>query len=209
MHCGFNLLYADDSLLVVDKPAGLLAVPGLGEAGADNLATRVQQSYPDARTVHRLDMATSGLMLMAHGADMQRALSRLFEQRAVHKGYGAIVEGTLIQQAGCIDAPLAADWPQRPRQKVDLVHGKQALTRWQVAPGAAPEGCTRLQLEPVTGRTHQLRVHLMSIGHPIRGDTLYGSQPERYSRMLLHACELRFTHPLSGRHCHFSSETPF
>ena len=206
---GFILLYIDDALLVVDKPAGLLAVPGRGPAGADNLVGRVQQAHPGACTVHRLDMATSGLMLLARGPDMQRALSRSFEQRAVHKRYEAVVHGLVAADTGSSDAPLAADWPRRPLQKVDFDTGKPSLTRWQVLGRDAAAQRTRLCLEPVTGRTHQLRVHMMALGHPIVGDALYGSDTPPAPRLLLHACELRFTHPVDGRDCHFDSTPPF
>ena len=209
MDPGFALLYIDGALLVVDKPAGLLAVPGRGLAGADNLVTRVQQVHPEACTVHRLDMATSGLMLLARGPDMQRALSRSFEQRTVHKRYEAVVHGLVAEDAGCIDAPLAADWPRRPRQKVDRESGKPSLTRWQVLGRDAVGQRTRLRLEPVTGRTHQLRVHLLSLGHTIVGDGLYGTDATPASRLLLHACALRFRHPVHGSDCDFTSATPF
>ena len=209
MDPGFALLYIDGALLVVDKPAGLLAVPGRGLAGVDNLVTRVQQVHPEACTVHRLDMATSGLMLLARGPDMQRALSRSFEQRTVHKRYEAVVHGLVAEDAGCIDAPLAADWPRRPRQKVDRESGKPSLTRWQVLGRDAVGQRTRLRLEPVTGRTHQLRVHLLSLGHTIVGDGLYGTDATPASRLLLHACALRFRHPVHGSDCDFTSATPF
>ena len=209
MDSGFTLLYIDDAFLVVDKPAGLLAVPGRGPAGADNLVTRVQQAHPEACTVHRLDMATSGLMLLARGTDMQRALSRSFEQRAVHKHYEAVVHGLVAADTGCSDAPLAADWPQRPRQKVDVDIGKPSLTRWQVLDRDAAAPRTRLRLEPVTGRTHQLRVHLWALGHPIVGDALYGTDTPPAPRLLLHACELRLPHPVHGHDCHFTSMPPF
>ena len=209
MNPGFTLLYIDDALLVVDKPAGLLAVPGRGPAGADNLVGRVQQAHPGACTVHRLDMATSGLMLLARGPDMQRALSRSFEQRAVHKRYEAVVHGLVTADTGSSDAPLAADWSRRPLQKVDFVTGKPSLTRWQVLGRDAAAQRTRLRLEPVTGRTHQLRVHMMALGHPIVGDALYGSDTPPAPRLLLHACELRLPHPVHGRECRFTSTPPF
>ncbi len=209
MNLGFTLLYIDDSLLVVDKPAGLLAVPGRGPAGADNLVTRVQQAHPEACTVHRLDMSTSGLMLLARGADMQRALNRSFEQRVVHKRYEAVVHGLVAEDTGCIDVPLMADWPRRPRQKVDWTSGKPSLTRWQVLARDHAAHRTRLRLEPVTGRTHQLRVHLLHLGHAIVGDDLYGTDATPTSRLLLHACELRFMHPENGSDCSFTSEAPF
>jgi tRNA pseudouridine32 synthase/23S rRNA pseudouridine746 synthase len=202
-----SIVHADDALLVVDKPAGLLAVPGRGEAGLENLATRVQALHADALVVHRLDMATSGLMLFARGPQVQRQLSADFAARQVAKGYVAVVEGCLAADRGEVDAALAADWPRRPRQKVDRLTGKPALTRWQVLE-RGPDW-TRLALEPVTGRTHQLRVHLQSIGHPIRGDALYGTPPPCSARLLLHAARLAFTHPTRGGWMEFASPPPF
>lgn len=203
------LLHVDAHLIVVDKPAGLLAVPGKGEAGRDNLATRVQALHADALIVHRLDQATSGLMVMARGLAAQRALSRGFEQREVEKAYEAVVEGWLDAEAGEVDAPLAADWPQRPKQKVDLTAGRPALTRWLRLDAAAPPGCTRLRLHPLTGRTHQLRVHMAHIGHPIRGDALYAPWPLGDGRLLLHSVALGFRHPDDGRWLRFHSPAPF
>lgn len=202
-----KLLHVDDHLLVADKPAGLLSVPGRGEAGRDNLASRMQATYPEAQSVHRLDMATSGLLLMARGAAMQRALSMAFERREVAKRYVAIVEGDLAQDRGEIDVPLAADWPRRPRQKVDVLAGKPSLTRWRVLQRG--DGCTRVELEPITGRSHQLRVHLQHIGHPIRGDEFYAPLPLQAPRLLLHACDLSLNHPATGQLVWWHSEPPF
>ncbi|MDE2564579.1 MAG: RluA family pseudouridine synthase [Burkholderiales bacterium] len=204
---GLELRYADADLLVVVKPAGLLAVPGRGEAGAAHLTAQVQAAYPDALAVHRLDMATSGLMLYARGAEMHRRLGAAFAERRVAKAYVAVVEGPLAGDAGEIAAPLAADWPRRPRQQVDPVNGKPALTRWRVL--AREADSTRVALEPVTGRTHQLRVHLQSIGHPVRGDPLYAPPPLRAARLLLHATRLALAHPRDGRALVFESAVPF
>jgi len=201
------LLYIDEHLLIADKPADLLSVPGRGEAGRNNLASHVQAVYPEAQVVHRLDMATSGLMMMARGAEMQRRLSMAFAQRAVSKRYTAIVEGWLPGDAGEIVAPLGADWPNRPRQVVDLVAGKPSFTRWKVLERGS--GWTRLLLEPVTGRSHQLRVHLQHIGHPIRGDDLYAPHPLRSIRLLLHATTLKLAHPATGELIGFESKVPF
>jgi len=204
-----SLIHVDDELLVVDKPAGLLAVPGKprdGEGLLDNLFRRVQQRFADAAIVHRLDMATSGLMLFARGAAMQRALSMAFEQRRVGKRYVAIVEGVMAAAAGEIRAPLAADWPARPRQRVDAEHGKPSLTRWWSL-GPAEGGATRVLLEPVTGRSHQLRVHLLHIGHRIVGDELYGAPPA--GRLMLHATALTLPQPRTGHALAFESPTPF
>jgi len=203
------VLHADETLVVVDKPAGLLAVPGKpreGQAALENLFAQVQRRFPDAAIVHRLDMATSGLMLFARGAAMQRALSIAFEQRRVNKRYVAVVEGLLAGASGEIDAPLAADWPVRPRQRVDAANGKPSLTRWWSL-GPAQNNGTRLLLEPVTGRTHQLRVHLLHIGHRIVGDELYGAAPG--PRLLLHATALTLAHPQGGHALAFESPTPF
>ena len=206
MQC-LQLLHVDDALLVVVKPAGLLAVPGRGDAGRDNLCAQLQTQYADARIVHRLDMATSGLMLFARGDAAQRALSIAFEQRRVAKWYVAVVEGSVVDDAGSIDLPLLADWPRRPLQKVDRDRGKPALTHWQVLQRDADT--TRLQLQPISGRSHQLRVHLQAIGHPIRGDALYAPPPVRAERLLLHATRLAFAHPLSGQAMQFDSAAEF
>jgi len=197
--------------VVVDKPAGLLAVPGRGEAGRDCLASFVQQSFPDALVVHRLDMATSGLMLFARGAIVQRALSMAFERREVGKRYVAVVGGLLEADAGRIDVPLAADWPNRPRQRVDAEGGKPSLTRWRVLARDVAARRTRLELEPVTGRSHQLRVHLAHIGHPIVGDALYAPPglAAASPRLLLHACRLAFVHPSNGESLSFDSRPAF
>lgn len=200
-------LYEDDTLLAVDKPAGLLSVPGRGEAHRDCVAARVQAEAPDALVVHRLDQATSGLMLFARGAAMQRALSIAFEARLVQKHYIAVVMGAVDGEAGAVDAPLVADWPNRPRQKVDRALGKPALTHWRVL--SRDDLGTRLELQPVTGRTHQLRVHLHSIGHPIVGDTLYAPQTPAGERMLLHATRIAFIHPLRQEACCFTDVAPF
>jgi len=206
-----EVLHHDDALIVVDKPAGLLAVPGRGADKQDCLAARVQARWPDARVVHRLDMATSGLMLFARSVEMQRCLSRCFEMRRVDKQYIAVVHGRLPAASGCIELPLAADWPRRPLQKVDLLLGRPALTKWQVLGVDDVLGTTRLALQPLTGRTHQLRVHLSAIGHPILGDALYAppAMQQRAGRLLLHASGLAFDHPLSGLRLQLQSDAPF
>lgn len=208
---GIGLVFADDTLLVVDKPAGMLSVPGRGDGVTDNLTTRVMCAWPDARVVHRLDQATSGLMLFALGIEMQRALSLAFEKRRMHKRYEAIVAGTPAGSSGEVDMAMRLDWPNRPRQVTDVFAGKPALTRWR-ALGAVPRddgSATRMALEPVTGRSHQLRVHMAFIGHAILGDDLYAPLPLRASRLLLHAAELAFVHPLSGDALRFASPAPF
>jgi tRNA pseudouridine32 synthase/23S rRNA pseudouridine746 synthase len=206
-----GLVFVDEQLLVLDKPAGLLAVPGRGEDKQDCLSARAQALWPDARVVHRLDMATSGLFLMARGLHVQRALGRAFEERRITKRYIAVVEGELAAPGteGVIDLPLAPDWPNRPRQQVDPARGRPSVTRWRVL--ALADGATRLALEPATGRTHQLRVHLQAIGHPILGDALYAPPAvcARAARLLLHACTLQLADPVSGEALVFESTPPF
>jgi tRNA pseudouridine32 synthase/23S rRNA pseudouridine746 synthase len=215
-------VYADSHVLVVEKPSGLLCVPGRGADKQDCLARRVQSIYPDALVVHRLDMATSGLWLMARGPQVQRQLSRAFADRQVTKRYVAVVAGALEagQQGGdgwaIIDLPLAADWPNRPRRVVDAARGKRSQTRWRTLPpsahgGTLSQGSTRVELEPVTGRSHQLRVHLLAIGHPILGDALYAPAEAQAlaERLLLHATGLRLAHPATGHPLSFSSPAPF
>jgi tRNA pseudouridine32 synthase / 23S rRNA pseudouridine746 synthase len=198
-----SIVYADAHLVVVNKPPGLLAVPGRGADKQDCASLQVQQHCTDALIVHRLDQATSGLMLLARGAAMQRALSSLFESRAVRKDYVAVVHGLLRNDSGTIELPLAADWPARPRQKVDHAIGKPALTHYQVLSRYTTDNTTRLALQPHTGRTHQLRVHLQAIGHAIVGDTLYGSADcgvdLKTTRLLLHARRLSLVHPVTGQ----------
>jgi tRNA pseudouridine32 synthase/23S rRNA pseudouridine746 synthase len=209
--------HEDDELIVADKPAGMLAVPGRGEGKQDCLSARVAARWPDARVVHRLDMATSGLMLFARGAEAQRRLNAAFAERRIDKRYVAVVHGLVAQEAGEIDAPLGADWPNRPRQRIDPEHGRPALTRWRVLGRETAMHRTRLELAPVSGRAHQLRVHLCSIGHTIVGDVLYGRDGEASaagdvgagSRLLLHASGLSFAHPRDGRPLAFASPPPF
>ncbi|WP_310461313.1 RluA family pseudouridine synthase [Sphaerotilus sp.] len=206
-----DLLHVDEALVVVRKPAGLLSVPGRGPERADCMSARVQQRLPDALVVHRLDMATSGLLLMARGAAAQRLLSAAFAERQVAKRYTAVVAGQIDADHGEVNLPLICDWPNRPRQMVDHVRGKPALTRWRVLSRQPAAGTTRVELEPVTGRSHQLRVHLQSIGHPIVGDELYAATQWQQAapRLLLHACHLAFAHPLSGAALAFDDPAAF
>jgi len=196
---------------VFDKPAGLLAVPGRGDDKQDCLWHRVRQRWPDAQVVHRLDMATSGLMLFARGADLQRRLSRAFAARQIDKRYVAVVAGRMPAAAGRIELPLLADWPRRPLQKVDALAGKPSITDWQLIGYDDAQQTSRLALQPLTGRTHQLRLHLSAIGHPMLGDTLYAPPDiaERAPRLLLHACALAFEHPLRGTRLQLRCELPF
>jgi tRNA pseudouridine32 synthase / 23S rRNA pseudouridine746 synthase len=201
-----GLVYVDEHLLVLDKPAGLLSVPGRGEDKRDCLSLRAQALWPDALVVHRLDQPTSGLVAMGRGAAMQRALSIAFAGRQVAKRYVAVVAGEVAGDEGVIELPVGADWPNRPRQKIDAVHGKPSITRWRVL--ARETGATRLELDPLTGRSHQLRVHLLAIGHPILGDELYAPQHPA-PRLMLHACALTFAHPAAGEALAFESSVPF
>ena len=214
----FNLIYEDSALLVFNKPSGLLSVPGKGPEKADCLRTRVQQVYPEALTVHRLDMSTSGILLMARSAELHRALSIAFQDREVKKRYVAVVDGLVQknqenpwQEWQLIDKPIATDWINRPLQKIDPIEGKPSQTHYKIASYDAATDSTRLELAPITGRTHQLRVHLQSLGHPILGDHLYAS-PEtmaKSARLMLHASQLTFTHPVTGDALDLHCNAPF
>ncbi len=201
-----DLVYSDDFLLVVNKPAGLLAVPGRGADKQDCLSARLQLVFPEALVVHRLDMSTSGLMLFARGSEMQRRVSVMFQEREVSKRYLAVVAGRLEPETGVVDFPIAADWPNRPLQKIDREAGKPSLTRYRTLNFNVDT--TRIELEPVTGRTHQLRLHMASIGHPILGDALYGDMSSA-PRLLLHATALRMLHPVTLIPLNFVSAAPF
>ena len=210
------LIYADRHLLVLNKPAGLLCVPGRGDDKQDCLSRRVQACFPEALVVHRLDMATSGLLMMARDIAMQRALNRLFERREVHKRYLAVVQGCLppVQEPdgwGLIDLPIALDWPRRPLRITTVPTGKPSQTRWRTVAVDEAANSSRVELEPITGRSHQLRVHLLALGHPILGDALYGPETvrARSARLLLHACALRLLHPLSHVALCFNSPPDF
>ena len=212
-HTSIPVLHLDEFLLVTDKPAGLLSVPAGGEGRQDCLAARIQARWADARIVHRLDAATSGLVLFARGAEMLRRMSLAFEQRVVGKQYLAVVHGHVVQDSGEIDLPLAEDADNRPRQIVDPLRGRRALTRYRVLDrhGTGADAISRLELKPVTGRAHQLRVHLLSLGHPILGDPLY-APPEsaaRFARMHLHATRVAFMHPHTRVPMVFDSPVPF
>ncbi|MFA7400760.1 MAG: RluA family pseudouridine synthase [Sideroxydans sp.] len=248
------ILFQDEHLLIVNKPTGLLSVPGRGEDKQDCLSARIQQVFPDSLVVHRLDMATSGLMVFARGEAMQRELSRMFREREVTKRYVALVAGDLSEDKGKvkssltpalsrgerefpravgndwweIDLPLMVDWPNRPKSKVDHELGKPSLTRyrllgWETPSSRANIGASfdtasptqderdafvsRVELEPITGRTHQLRLHLASIGHPIIGDTLYDGRSAE--RLMLHATHLAFVHPITSKPLYFQSDAPY
>lgn len=208
---GIQVVFSDDAIVVLDKPSSLLSVPGRGPDKQDCLSARVQRRFADALVVHRLDMATSGLIVMARGAPAQRTLSEAFANRMVAKRYEAVVSGHLEGHPDdwrLIDLPIAVDWPNRPRRIVNLEHGKPSQTRLRVRFYDAALDATHVLLEPLTGRTHQLRVHMQAIGHPILGDTLYAPEAvaNQSARLLLHACDLTFAHPVNGRTMQFSCQ---
>ncbi len=202
------MIHHDHELLLVNKPSGLLSVPGKGEHLADCLITRVQAVFPEALLVHRLDRDTSGVMVFAMSAPAQRHLGLQFEKRQVRKSYVAELFGELSPKSGTVDLPLIVDWPNRPLQKVDHDNGRPAQTDWKVL--RTKDGRTRVRLYPKTGRSHQLRVHMLALGHPIMGDPFY-AQGEALDapRLMLHAEELRLRHPDGGRGMAFRAPVPF
>lgn len=207
-----DIIHATDRYVVVNKPPGLLSVPGKGEANKDCIAARVATAFPTASgplIVHRLDMDTSGLIVLGLDPEAQRDLSGQFERREVDKAYLALVEGIMPADSGVIDVPMRPDIDNRPYQIIDHVHGRPSLTHWAVL--ALETDRTRIRMVPHTGRTHQLRVHAAHVGHPIIGDVLYGSEPDdrRVNRLMLHAAELSFREPGSGAPVRFESRAPF
>lgn len=205
-----EILYQDQQMMVVNKPSGLLSVPGRAPECRDSILSRIQAQHPQAESVHRLDMATSGVLAVALNKAAERELKRQFRDREPGKSYVAQVWGHLAQDQGVIDLPLICDWPNRPRQKVCHETGKPAQTHYQVI-ARLPDGTTRVVLTPVTGRSHQLRVHLLALGHPILGDRFY-APPEalaRAPRLLLHAQSLSIRHPVTGEALRFSCEAGF
>lgn len=196
-----DILFKDNDILILNKPSGLLSVPGRGADKQDCLITRVQNEYPEALIVHRLDMSTSGLIIMARSKDMERTLSILFQQRNINKHYIAVVSGKVTPDFGEINLPLITDWPNRPKQKIDFIDGKASCTRYEVLSYDEYTDSSRVKLTPLTGRTHQLRVHMQSIGHPILADELYATQDviEKADRLLLHASYLSFIHPSTNK----------
>ncbi len=202
------VLHADHEILVVDKPAGLLSVPGKGPELADCLIERLRVPFPEVLLVHRLDRDTSGVMIFALTAPAQRHLGLQFEKRQTKKTYVARVAGRVAEREGRVDLPLCVDWPNRPRQKVDYENGKPAVTDWKVQRASDDE--TRMRLYPQTGRSHQLRVHMLELGHPILGDPFYAPETAAdYPRMMLHAEELRLRHPDGGAGVRFRAKPPF
>ena len=206
-----DIIYRDDSLLLVNKPADLLSVPGKHPQNQDCVISRLQQDFRTARIVHRLDMATSGIMVIALTSDSHRQLSRQFELRQTDKHYIAMVDGIVENDAGSIELPIITDWPNRPLQKVCFDTGKQAKTDYQVLARDIESQQTRVLLKPITGRSHQLRIHMAEIGHPILGCRFYGHDKAiaKSPRLLLHAEKLNFTHPDTGEAIAGLSPCPF
>lgn len=201
-----QILYQDAGMVAVDKPSGLLSVPGKSEELADCLVARVAAVFGEAHAVHRLDRDTSGVMLLARNKATLAALGLQFERRQVEKAYVALVAGLVPQEHGTIDLPLIADWPNRPRQMVDHTQGKRAVTHWRVL--ARTGAATRVALTPETGRSHQLRVHMRELGHPILGDPLYGD-PGSAPRLMLHAERLCIRHPETAVRLTLTAPLPF
>ena len=204
-----DILYIDEDVLVVNKPSGLLTVPGKELKHHDSLELRVKIEYPNSFLVHRLDMDTSGVIIFALSKSTQRSLNLQFEKRIVKKLYEARVFGNIKEDNGFIDLPLIVDWPNRPLQKIDAKEGKSALTHWQVLDREGD--VTRVALMPETGRTHQLRVHMMSLGHTILGDRFYGNVAEinLANELQLHAKDLMIIHPKNGKKISFKAPLPF
>lgn len=204
-----SVIHVDDDILVLNKPSGLLTVPGKAAEHSDCLETRAQEEFSSARIVHRLDMDTSGVVIMAMHADAHRHLGLQFERRHTSKTYVADVFGVIDNEQGEIDLPLRCDWPNRPKQMVDHEQGRKALTKWRVIDRT--ETSTRVELTPITGRSHQLRVHMLELGHPILGDRFYasGDALEASERLQLHALSLTIHHPTGGERLTFEAPLPF
>jgi tRNA pseudouridine32 synthase/23S rRNA pseudouridine746 synthase len=204
---GLNILYKDDHLLIVNKPAGLLSVPGKGSDKQDCMISRVQAEYPQALITHRLDMATSGILVIALDAKTHSLVSQLFQHKQIHKRYIALVDGQPNPSQGKISLPLICDWPNRPMQIVDHEHGKPSTTLYKILSFDEHTNTSKIELTPITGRTHQLRLHMQAIGHAILGDILYAddSTYNKSTRLLLHACDIQFKHPMNDEiidiHC--------
>ncbi len=206
-----SVIYNDEDLLVLDKPTGLLSVPGKTEDLADCLEARAKEKFPNALLIHRLDMNTSGVFMMAMHKDAQRNLGLQFERRKTEKHYIAEVWGLIEADEGLIDEPLICDWPNRPKQKICYENGKPSQTRYEVLARDLERQVTRVKLTPVTGRSHQLRVHMLYLGHPILGDDLY-AHDEAFNasdRLSLHAQMLGVHHPQGGAFTYFEVPCPF
>ena len=202
-----EIIYQDDYIVALNKPQALLSVPGLGPDKQDCLISRLVEEIPEAKVVHRLDCYTSGIMLFAIGIEMQRALSKIFHDRKINKQYIAVVKQWFDEEEGVIKFPMRCDIDNRPHQIVDYEHGKSAITYWQILQ-RKPDS-VRLLLKPETGRTHQLRVHCAAMGYPIIGDGLYGNDEQKQPRMLLHADNLLFRHPVTDEEMFLSAACEF
>jgi len=203
-----DILHDDHEILVVQKPSGLLSVPGRGAHLADCLLARVQAVFPQALLVHRLDRDTSGVMIFAQTPHAQRHLGLQFEKRKTKKTYVARVWGQPAEDEGIVNLPLIVDWPNRPRQMVDHENGREAITHWKVLRREGNEA--RVRLTPETGRSHQLRVHMLELGHPILGDPFYATgEARKAERLMLHAESLRLRHPDGGKGVTFKVAAPF
>ena len=197
----------DGAVLVIDKPSGLLSVPGKTEGRSDCLQTRLRAAHPESLLVHRLDCDTSGLIIFARSKAAQGFLGQEFEQRRAQKTYIARVAGVIADEHGQIDLPLAVDWPNRPRQRVDHAKGRAAQTDWQVIDRSPTE--TRVRLTPLTGRSHQLRVHMLALGHPVLGDPIYSDDAAAHPRLMLHAETLSLHHPITKARVTYHAPCPF
>ena len=205
-----DILYEDEDLVIINKPSGLLSVMGRLDEHRDSAYWRILQHFPNAKVTHRLDMATSGILVFAKDRNAEVAMSRLFQQRAIKKYYTALVEGKLIGH-GSIDVPIITDWENRPRQKIDYNIGKSAQTKYQAITYIREYQCTEVSLQPITGRSHQLRVHMLHLGHPIVGDKIYNSQAKNAhaKQMALHASQIEFVHPLQKKEILIKSQPNF
>ncbi len=210
LHLKLDILYQDNDLIALNKPSGLLSVPGRGDDKQDCMLSRLQLEHPQALVIHRLDMSTSGLLLFALNKEMQKYMSILFEKKRIHKQYIAKVHGIPKESSGIIDQPLITDWINRPKQKIDYRTGKHSKTKYTLI-SSDKENNSIVKLEPVTGRSHQLRVHMSSLGHAILGDKLYGTQQTQNAsnRLLLHAEKINFIHPLTDKQTHINCTVDF
>lgn len=210
-HREVKILYRDEAMLLVEKPDLLLSVPGRLPQNKDCMITRVQQHYPTATVVHRLDLDTSGIMMVPLMREAHAELSRQFQRRTISKTYTAVLWGLLEQDQGTIELPIACDWQHRPKQKICYENGKYALTEYRVLSRDLEKGTTRVTLHPVTGRSHQLRIHSRELGHPILGCDMYAHEQALAAapRLMLHATEIRFSHPLTGQEVIGYSSPPF
>lgn len=204
-----NILFHDNDIIIIDKAPDILSVPGRGADKLDSISHRLSLQFDEIHIVHRLDMATSGIMVFARNKDTLRHLQQQFQHRQTEKSYQAIVAGILTPRQGAINLPMRCDWPNRPKQMVCYEFGKKSLTRWRVMEYI--DGNTRVELLPFTGRSHQLRIHSDALGHPILGDNLYGTDESQQAteHLCLHAQSLSFTHPTNHRWLTFSSPPPF